>query len=49
MSIFAYKTGFNAFDIGRTSAITLLFVAIVLTVSAPLLWYLFKSTLAERH
>jgi ABC-type sugar transport system permease subunit len=49
MSIFAYKTGFNAFDIGRTSAIALLFVAIVLTVSAPLLWYLFKSTLAERH
>lgn len=49
MSIFAYKTGFNAFDIGRTSAIALLFVAIVLTVSAPLLWYLFKTTLAERH
>jgi multiple sugar transport system permease protein len=49
MSIFAYKTGFNAFDVGRTSAIALLFVAIVLAVSAPLLWYLFKSTLAERH
>ena len=27
----------------------LLFVAIVLTVSSPLLWYLFKSTIAERH
>ena len=49
MSIFAYKTGFNAFDIGRTAAIALLFVAIVLAVSSPLLWYLFKSTIAERH
>ncbi len=49
MSIFAYKTGFNAFDIGHTAAIALLFVAIVLAVSSPLLWYLFKSTLAERH
>ena len=49
MSIFAFKTGFNAFDIGRTTAIALVFVVIVLCVSAPLLWFLFKTTTAERH
>jgi len=49
MSIFAFKTGFNAFDIGRTTSIALIFVVIVLLVSAPLLWFLFKSTTVERH
>jgi len=49
ISIFAYKTGFNAFDIGRTAAIAWITVGIVLAVSAPLLRYLFKATLAERH
>jgi ABC-type sugar transport system permease subunit len=49
MSIFAFKTGFNAFDIGRTASIALIFVLIVLSVSAPLLWFLFKTTAAERH
>ncbi|MBI1773941.1 MAG: sugar ABC transporter permease [Proteobacteria bacterium] len=49
ISIFAYKTGFNAFDIGRTAAIAWLSVALVLTVSSPLLWHLFKATAAERH
>jgi ABC-type sugar transport system permease subunit len=49
MSIFAFKTGFNAFDIGRTSTIALIFVVIVLGVSAPLLWLLFKTTATERH
>jgi ABC-type sugar transport system permease subunit len=49
MSIFAFKTGFNAFDIGRTTAIALVFVVIVLAVSSPLLWSLFRTTSAERH
>lgn len=49
MSIFAFKTGFNAFDIGRTTAIALVFVIVVLVVSAPLLWSLFRATTAERH
>jgi ABC-type sugar transport system permease subunit len=49
MSIFAFKTGFNAFDIGRTTAIALIFVVVVLCVSAPLLWLLFKTTSTERH
>ena len=49
MSIFAFKTGFNAFDIGRTTAIALVFVVIVLAVSSPLLWSLFRTTAAERH
>jgi ABC-type sugar transport system permease subunit len=49
MSIFAFKTGFNAFDIGRTTAIALVFVVIVLVVSSPLLWSLFRATTAERH
>jgi multiple sugar transport system permease protein len=49
MSIFAFKTGFNAFDIGRTTAIALVFVVIVIVVSSPLLWSLFRATTAERH
>jgi ABC-type sugar transport system permease subunit len=49
MSIFAFKTGFNAFDIGRTTAISLVFVVIVLVVSSPLLWQLFRTTTAERN
>jgi len=49
MSLFAYRTAFAAFDIGRTAAIAWLFVAIVLAASAPLLWYLFKAAMRERH
>ena len=48
ITIFTYKTGFSAFDIGRTAAIAWLFVAIVLAVSAPLLRHMFKLALAER-
>jgi multiple sugar transport system permease protein len=43
MTIFTYKTGFSAFDIGRTAAIAWIFVVIVLLVSAPLLRHLFKT------
>ncbi|MFI5015392.1 MAG: carbohydrate ABC transporter permease [Hyphomicrobiales bacterium] len=48
ITIFTYKTGFSAFDIGRTAAIAWIFVVIVLTVSAPLMRHLFKTSMAER-
>lgn len=48
MTIFTYKTGFSAFDIGRTAAIAWIFVVIVLIVSAPLLRHLFR-TAARDH
>ena len=47
ITIYAYKTGFSAFDIGRTAAIATIFVAIVLLVSAPLLRHLFRTAAAE--
>ena len=43
ITIFTYRTGFSAFDIGRTAAIAWIFVVIVLIVSAPLLRHLLKS------
>jgi multiple sugar transport system permease protein/sorbitol/mannitol transport system permease protein len=49
MSIYAYMTGFSTFDMGRTSAIAWLFVLIVLTISTPLLWFLFRTARADRH
>lgn len=48
ITIFTYKTGFSAFEIGRTAAIAWIFVAIVLATSAPLLRHLFRTALAER-
>ncbi|WP_342363872.1 sugar ABC transporter permease [Terrarubrum flagellatum] len=48
ITIFAYKTGFSAFDIGRTTAIAWIFVVIVLVASSPLLYRLFKNAMAER-
>ena len=48
ITIFTYKTGFSAFDIGRTAATAWIFVVIVLLVSAPLLRHMFKTALAER-
>jgi multiple sugar transport system permease protein len=48
ITIFTYKTGFSAFDIGRTAAIAWIFVVIMLTVSAPLMRHLFKTSMAER-
>jgi multiple sugar transport system permease protein len=48
MTIYTYKTGFSAFDIGRTAAIAWIFVVVVLTVSFPLLRYLFKTASADR-
>jgi multiple sugar transport system permease protein len=48
ITIFAYKVGFSAFDIGRTTAIAWIFVVIVLVASSPLLWRLFKTALRDR-
>ena len=48
MTIFTYKTGFASFDIGRTAAIAWIFVAIVLVVSLPLLWHLFRTAADDR-
>jgi len=48
ITIFAYKVGFSAFDIGRTTAIAWIFVVIVLVASSPLLWRLFKAALRDR-
>lgn len=48
ITLFTYKTGFSAFDIGRTAAIAWIFVVVVLVVSAPLLRYLFKTAAADR-
>ena len=48
ITIFTYKTGFFAFDIGRTAAIAWIFVVIMLIVSAPLMRHLFKTSIAER-
>ena len=48
ITIFAYKTGFSAFDIGRTTTIAAIFVVIVLVASSPLLWRLFKTAMKDR-
>jgi ABC-type sugar transport system permease subunit len=47
ISIFAFKTGFSAFDVGRTTAISWIFVVLVLAVSSPLIWYLFRVSEAR--
>ena len=48
ITIFAYKVGFSAFDIGRTTAIAWIFVVIVMVASSPLLYRLFKTAMADR-
>jgi multiple sugar transport system permease protein len=47
ITLYTYKTGFSAFDIGRTAAIAWIFVIVVLAVSSPLLRYLFKTASAD--
>ena len=49
ISIYAYQTGFSTFDMGHTTAIAWIFVLIVLVISAPLLWFLFRTARADRH
>jgi ABC-type sugar transport system permease subunit len=48
ITIFAYKTGFSAFDIGRTTAIAWIFVVIVIVAASPLLWRLFRTAMEDR-
>ena len=48
ITLFTYKTGFSAFDMGRTAAIAWIFVVMVLVVSSPLLRHLFKNAAADR-
>jgi ABC-type sugar transport system permease subunit len=48
ITIFAYKVGFSAFDIGRTTAIAWIFVVVVLVASSPLLWRLFKTAMRDQ-
>lgn len=47
ITIYAYKTGFSGFEIGRTAAIAWIFVVILLVVSAPLLRTLLRTASAE--
>jgi len=49
ISIYAYLTGFSTFDMGHTTAIAWIFVLVVLVISAPLLWFLFRTARADRH
>jgi len=48
ITIFAYKIGFSAFDIGRTTAVAWIFVVVVLVASSPLLWRLFKTAMRDQ-
>jgi len=48
ITLYTFQTGFSAFDIGRVAAIAWIFVAIVILVSAPLLYHLFRTAQAER-
>ncbi|WP_026187603.1 carbohydrate ABC transporter permease [Ensifer sp. BR816] len=49
LSVYAYNTGFKVFDIGRTTAISWIYVVFVLLVSAPLIWRLFRGASVNRH
>ena len=48
ITLYTFETGFNAFDIGRVASIAWIFVAVVITVSSPLLYHLFRVAQAER-
>jgi ABC-type sugar transport system permease subunit len=43
ITVYTYKIAFSSFDMGRTTAIALIFVVIVLVTSAPLLRHLFRT------
>ncbi|KWV53025.1 MULTISPECIES: carbohydrate ABC transporter permease [Rhizobium] len=49
LSVYAYNTGFKVFDIGRTTAISWIYVVFVLLISAPLIWRLFRGASVNRH
>ena len=48
ITLYTFQTGFSAFDIGRVAAIAWIFVVIVILVSSPLLFHLFRTAQAER-
>ena len=48
ITLYAFQTGFSAFDIGRVAAIAWIFVVTVILVSSPLLYHLFRNAQAER-
>lgn len=48
LSIFAYKLGFSAFEISRTAAIAWVYVAIILAVSCPIIFYLQRYAFQEK-
>jgi ABC-type sugar transport system permease subunit len=49
MSIYAYLTGFSSFDMGRTTAVSMIFVIVVLLISSPLLLHLFRTARIDRQ
>ena len=48
ITLYTYQTGFSAFDIGRVASIAWIFVVVVVVVSSPLLYHLFRNAQAER-
>ena len=48
VSLYAYNTGFKTFDIGRTTAVSWIFVALVLFVTAPLIRHLLRGASVAR-
>lgn len=48
ITLYTFQTGFSAFDIGRVAAIAWIFVAVVILVSSPLLFHLFRTAQADR-
>ncbi|MDX0016982.1 ABC transporter permease subunit [Sinorhizobium meliloti] len=49
VSLYAYNRGFKIFDIGQTTAISWLFIILVLTITAPLIWHLLRGSSTARH
>jgi multiple sugar transport system permease protein len=43
ITVYTYKIAFSSFDMGRTTAIAMIFVVIVLVASSPLLRHLFRT------
>lgn len=48
LSVYTYNTGFTAFDIGRTAAISWLYVALLIVVSLPLIIYMNKTAFRDQ-
>jgi multiple sugar transport system permease protein len=48
ITLYTFNTGFSSFDIGRVASIAWIFVIIVIAVSSPLLYHLFRVAQSER-